>query len=87
MAKLYRIYTQWKDNLGDLAVKYFPDGFTIYRGTGYWKGGREENATIEIALPEPNLSLVQDLAKEIKTVNHQEAILTVVQDLDHFILR
>lgn len=86
MSELYRLYTEDKENLGEITLKYFPDGFTIYHGTGYWKGGQEYNATIEIVIPGKSTVLVLDkiqaLADEIKTTNSQETVLIVCIEIE-----
>ena len=70
--KSYHIHTEWKRGLGKVASRYFP-AFTLTKGTGYWQGTKEVSATIEVLTANP--SKVNALAKEIKRVNKQMAVL------------
>lgn len=45
--KLYRICTENKPYLPELAAQYF-ESFYITTGTGYWRGVPEQGATIDI---------------------------------------
>jgi len=73
---LYRILTEDKNYNGiqSLVYLYFPDGASIYFGRGLWNGVDEALLTIEVQ--GLNLSAkVRKLAKAIKTLNKQEAVL------------
>lgn len=70
--RAYHIHTEWKRNLGKVASRYFP-GFTLSKGAGYWQGQREASATIEVLTDKP--SKVNALARAIKLVNKQQAVL------------
>jgi len=72
---IYRICTQWFDNLPSLASAHF-DCFTVVEGKGYWKGVPERSATIEIADSSASAySRVMTLASLIRSTNAQEAVL------------
>jgi len=74
--KLYRILTEHKNYNGiqSLVYLYFPYGASIYFGKGLWNGVDEASLTIEVQ--GLNLSAkVRKLAKAIKTLNKQEAVL------------
>jgi len=57
----------------------FPDGFTVWRARGHWKGGNEETLVIEILhAPDPRLDrLVQEIADAYRVRFRQEAVLRV----------
>ncbi len=57
----------------------FPDGFTVWRARGHWKGGNEETLVIEILHPpDPRLDdAVQEIADAYRTRFRQEAVLRV----------
>ena len=76
---LYRILTENKNEpkVRDLVSKYF-DGFTVYHGTGYWKGTPEKSLIIELSSVN-NSENVYKCANQIKTFNKQESVL--VQEL------
>lgn len=73
---LYRIYTENKNKRDVLALAsgYFP-GFTVFEGQGYWQGAAENSLVLEIVAPRTKKSEVESLAKTIKDVNTQEAVL------------
>lgn len=75
---LYRIYTETKPNLGEIVSRTF-EGFTILKGTGYWKGQSEESSVIEIMLPVDAFEQrkVRDVARTIQSENKQQAVLVV----------
>lgn len=59
------------------------DSFNISRGTGYWKGKREDSMTVEIICG----TLIQDriaayaTADSIRQANNQEAVYFTAQDI------
>ena len=78
---LYRLGTQWDDTLHTVVANYF-DGFAIVKGIGYWKGQQEESATIEVMSNEPDAKIkVQQLAKAIRDIYRQDAVLVMALDL------
>jgi len=50
------------------------EGFTIIRGQGYWRLQPENSLVIEIVTVDEDVK-VNSLAKAIKVVNNQEAVL------------
>ena len=82
-----RIYTEHKENLGELTGLFFM-GFTIFQGTGYYKGVREVAAVIEIIIDtkddkEPiyaaDVMRVFGLANLIATRNHQKEVIVTTE--------
>lgn len=76
----YRIYTERKPNIGKLTSKYFA-GFTIYNGTGYWKGKREQCAVIEIIENELLETTLNVLVADLKKTNNQEAVYVTSENV------
>jgi len=72
---LYRIFTERKNSkkIEKLISKYFK-GFSLIKNNGYWKLQKEKSLIIEIVTDDTN-KLINDLAKEIKEINKQEAVL------------
>lgn len=68
----YHLHTEYRRNLASIVSRHFAN-FTILRGTGYWKGGSEPSALVEVVTD--NRSAVEALAHNIKFVNHQQAVL------------
>jgi hypothetical protein len=71
---LYRIQTENK-NLGKVEelCKQFFEGFTIIKGEGFWKLTKENTLIIEVETDWK--ARVEKLAKAIKDVNSQEAVM------------
>ena len=78
--KTFRIYTENrdKDDIRLLVSKYY-EGFTLYEGQGIWKGKAEPSLIIEVI--GGAIGKIRKLAKEIKKVNKQEAVL--IQAIDN----
>ena len=72
---LYRIYTERKNEevIEKIVGKYF-EGFSILKSEGFWRLQKEDSLIIEIVAEDTD-KLINDLAKEIKEANKQEAIL------------
>jgi hypothetical protein len=72
---LYRIYTERKneETIEKIVGKYF-EGFSILKSEGFWRLQKEDSLIIEIVAEDTD-KLINDLAKEIKVANNQEAIL------------
>ena len=68
----YRLYTENKKNIDGITSKLF-DGFTLLKGTGYWRGKREGCLIIEI-LADKETKNIEVLANTIKRVNKQESV-------------
>jgi hypothetical protein len=73
----------------DVVEPRFPDGFTMWRAQGHWRGGSEEVMVLEILHP-LNARLaeaVQDIADEYRRRFHQEAVLRVMMPARMELLR
>ncbi len=75
--KLYRIYTEKKDNLADICLEYISD-FTISDATGYWKASKEQFAIIEIA--DTTDFNTYAIAETILYRNKQQSVMIVNPD-------
>lgn len=81
---VYRIYTENKDldKIVQFAANRFPNGFTIFKGIGYWQGQTELSVCIEIVETDRNKAMdtelvVYSLAETIRAENQQQAVLVV----------
>lgn len=72
---LYRIFTENKNKkkLEKIISKHF-EGFTLYKATGFWRLQKEKTLIIEIIEDIP-VDRINNLAKDIKKANKQEAVL------------
>jgi len=72
---LYRIFTERKneEEIEKIVSKYY-EGFTLIKSEGFWRLIKENSLIIEI-VTEDSDKLINDLAKEIKAANNQEAVL------------
>lgn len=73
-AILFRLYTEWADNLVELVSRYFGDA-TIIPTIGIWRGETEDGAVIEIVGTVADLQSVTHLAGDIRHRNEQSAVL------------
>lgn len=86
MPRMYRIHTQhtneYQRNAETLMGRRF-DSFNIVRGTGYWRGQREDSMTIEYIAESRGLYeiILRQVAEEIRVANNQEAVYITVTDL------
>lgn len=73
---LYRIYTENKNpkEIEKIVSKYF-EGFTIVKTSGFWRLQKENSLIIEIEAPRIKRAKVNQVAKEIKKANNQQAVL------------
>lgn len=74
---LYRILTEdcKRDEIAALVAKRDFPAFTLIPSQGYWKGQKENSLTIEIDASVEWKAGVYALAKDIKTLNSQDAVL------------
>lgn len=83
--KAYRIMTEDTNRarLTALVSERF-DCFSVYNGTGYWKGNAEQSLTIEIIDVDGSIpsGAIDSLALAIKELNKQEAVLITVSDIE-----
>jgi hypothetical protein len=73
--KLFRIYTEEKNYdtvILPLLTTAF-DGFSVYRGEGFWKSVSEKSLLIEVYTA--NKTLIRALAEKIRYANKQESVL------------
>jgi len=88
----YRIYTEHKspeateDALALVTGAGF-DGFTVYHGTGYWKGIPERNLTIEIITEDLDNVKVVALAERVRVFLKQEAVLVTREEIAGVLLQ
>ena len=80
MDTITRLHTEEKENLAELAGKYF-EGVTLYRATGFWQGVKEKATIIEVIGNGHTWESMILLAKEINKANDQQACLIVQQNL------
>jgi hypothetical protein len=80
MTTLYRIHTELRPNLAELAARFFP-GFTLLTGIGYWEGLAEPTAILELYGTADDAALVATLAETIRVANRQHSVLVVVVTL------
>jgi hypothetical protein len=66
--------------INEVVEPRFPQGFTVWRAQGRWKGGSEEVMVIEILHPlDAKLGdAVDEIANEYKRRFHQEAVMRVM---------
>lgn len=76
----FRIYTESRGNLPKLAGAYF-DGFTLFRGLGFWEGNSEQSTVIEILADKAERWKVDLLVKDILSWNQQDAVLVTSEDI------
>ena len=75
---IYNIYTEDKNRvtLLNLISDRFPS-FTLFEAQGYWKGNSEATLVIQIIARAKAKPSIYRLAREIATVNDQEAVLVI----------
>ncbi len=63
----------------EVVTPRFPDGFTIWRAKGQWRGGNEETLVIEILHPYDIRfdRAVEEIAEEYRKRFRQEAVMRV----------
>jgi hypothetical protein len=71
---MYRIVTEGKNVEGiKAALVGFDLDFTLFRGIGSWRGREEQSVAVE--LDRISRSTAEMVARTIKTMNDQEAVL------------
>ena len=87
--KLYRIYTE---NLQRIKIEAeankLLESYTILTGTGYWRGANEDILVIECIAGESTMEYIKikQLARTIKALNKQDAVLVTSQDVDSWMV-
>jgi len=87
--KSFKLYTEHRDNLIELARFYFNE-FTVYNKTGndsivgLWNNEIEQTSIIEIIMNDTiiNESLICKLINDIKRVNNQQMVLLTITDME-----
>jgi len=72
----FRIYTEDtnREKIEEIISKHF-EGFTIFKTDGYWRLQKEKSLIIEILGESDIVAKINSLAREIKEMNNQEAVL------------
>jgi len=83
----FRIYTEDinRDKIQKLLSKYFK-GFTLFEAQGFWRLQKENSLVIEILGETDILERVNQVAKEIKETNNQEAVLVQKLKNNHWLI-
>jgi len=68
-----------------MAGKQF-DAFTMFNARGIWKGIEESSLIIEVVSELPIIKKVKALARRIKKLNSQEAVLVEVLQNNSFLI-
>jgi hypothetical protein len=63
-------------------VDYYFESFTVYRTDGFWQGNKELSLCIEIIHENRTAEIVKELARDIKKLNSQEAVLLTSHDVE-----
>jgi hypothetical protein len=63
----------------DVVSPRFPQGFTVWRARGQWKGGNEDVMVLEFLHPnDPTVNkAIEEIATEYRTRFHQDAVMRV----------
>lgn len=79
--KLYRIYTEDKNRsvVQAIVAEHFK-GVTFFTGQGLWEGTIEDSLIIEI-LADEDEKTIDFVAKRIKHINRQDAVLVTSQEV------
>jgi uncharacterized membrane-anchored protein YitT (DUF2179 family) len=72
----FRIYTEDRnqERIEEILRKSF-EGFTIYKAEGYWRLQKENSLIIEILGESEAIEKINQVAREIKEANNQQAVL------------
>jgi hypothetical protein len=65
--------------IAEVVTPRFPEGFTIWRAKGQWRGGDEDSFVIEMVHPfDPKIdAAVHEIAEEYRRRFHQDAVMRV----------
>jgi len=88
---LYRIYTERKNlpEIERILTQAGFDGFTILDAVGFWKGKAEYSVVVEILTEDDAQDFhvrVHKVAKTIKRVNAQDAVLITSSKVDSLLV-
>ena len=78
---------EWQRFCNEQVTRRFPDGYTAFEATGYWKGGaantiRESSRVLLIVAPADAKDKVFAIAREYRKQFHQEAVLVMTSGGD-----
>jgi hypothetical protein len=77
----YRIYTQdmpvYRQKIISILKRRGFRDFTLYGGTGYYKGGAEYSLMVEIAVRSQRDTKIRAVCEEIREENNQESVIYV----------
>ena len=73
---------EWQKFCDEQVTPAFPDGYTSFEATGYWKGiatatARENSRVLLIVAPAEAKDKVLSIAREYREQFHQEAVLVM----------
>ena len=73
---------EWQSFCDEQVTTAFPDGYTSFEATGYWKGtatatAREHSRVLLIVAPPDAKDKVLSIAREYREQFHQEAVLVM----------
>ena len=73
----YLILTEYKnpERIKSILNQHFPDGYSMMKALGIWKGKEEDSLSILAANVNPDQ--VQAAALDIKNANEQEAVMII----------
>lgn len=80
--KLYRIYTENRENVVGIAGKYFRN-LSVFSMVGSYAGIPEQSMVVEVLTDLEREPLIMALAKEIKETNQQHSVLVLRQDVEY----
>lgn len=86
MTRRFRIYTENRDNLPQLAKAHL-SGFTITQGLGYFAGVEEHSAVIECLGTPADQPTVLRVAEDILDANAQTEVLVTSEPISSIAVR
>jgi hypothetical protein len=84
-SKVFRIYIEdvtEQAEAVEMLVNSRLNCFTVYRAVGCWQGKQEQSLIIEVISDIAMYFTVKALARELKTLLRQEAVLVTEQEID-----
>jgi hypothetical protein len=83
---IYRILTENVnvEAIREILGQHFKGGYTTFEGSGFWKGMKE--GTIVIEIDGTTAKKARSAAKDIKSLNQQEAVLVQRQPVESILV-
>jgi len=78
MNALFRIFTESREDFDKVTVETVGrafQGYTVYHSDGIWQGHAEKSLVVEILANDEDFIKIKDIAREIKSLNFQQAVL------------